>query len=128
LTSNNLSDSEDDPLTPTTASSDYQNNVPLIDALNSVRSRGVFLSNKIIRTAVFTGKQPQAFWRGTRQRPIRLRGTLSQATQQWCHRGAVSKPLAVCKILLNKKIFLDRTGPTSDQSEHYFGNHYRSFR
>jgi hypothetical protein len=69
-----------------------KNMFPLIDALNEVRSRGVFLSNKIIRTAVFTGKQPQAFWSGTRQGP--------------------------------KKIFLDRTGPSSDQSEPYFGNHY----
>jgi hypothetical protein len=33
--------------------SDYQNNVLLIEPLNEVRSRGVFLSNKIIRTAVF---------------------------------------------------------------------------
>jgi hypothetical protein len=40
--------------------SDYQNNAPLIDALNEVRSRGVFLSNKIIHTAVFSGKQPQS--------------------------------------------------------------------
>jgi hypothetical protein len=70
----------------------YQNKVPLIEELNEVRSRGVFLSNKIIRTAVFTGKQPQASWRGTRQHPIRLKGKLSRATQQWCHRGADSKP------------------------------------
>jgi hypothetical protein len=69
-----------------------KNNVPLIDALNLVRLRGVFLSNKIIRAAIFTGKQPQAFWRGTRQRLIRLKGKLSRAMQQWCHRGAVSKP------------------------------------
>jgi hypothetical protein len=72
--------------------SDYQNNIPLIEPVNEVRSRGVFLSNKIVRTAVFTGKQAQAFWRGTRQRPIRLRGKLSQATQYWCHRSADSKP------------------------------------
>jgi hypothetical protein len=72
--------------------SDYPNNVPLIEPLNKVRSRGVFLSNKIIRTAVFTGKQLQASLRGTRQRPIRLSGKLSLATQQWCHRGADSKP------------------------------------
>jgi hypothetical protein len=72
--------------------SDYQDNVPLIEPLNEVRSRGVFLLNTIICTAVFTGKQPQAFWRGTRQGPNRLEGKLSRATQQWCHRGAVSKP------------------------------------
>jgi hypothetical protein len=72
--------------------SDYQNNVPLIEPLNQVWSRGVFLSNKIICTAVFTGKQPQVSSRGTRQGPIRLSGKLSRATQQWCHRGAVSKP------------------------------------
>jgi hypothetical protein len=72
--------------------SDYQKYVSLIKPLNEVRSRGVFLSNKIICTALFTGKQPQAFLRGTRQRPIRLRGKLSGATQQWCHRGADSKP------------------------------------
>jgi hypothetical protein len=68
--------------------SDYQNNIPLIEPLNEVRSRGVFLPNKINRTAVFTGKQPQASSRGTRQRLIRLKGKLSRATQQWCHRGA----------------------------------------
>jgi hypothetical protein len=72
--------------------SDYQKYVRLIEPLNEVRSRGVFLSHKIIRTAVFTGKQPQAFWRGTRQGPIRLRGKLSRATQPWCHRGADLKP------------------------------------
>jgi hypothetical protein len=72
--------------------SDYQYNIPLIEPLNEVRSRGVFLPNKIIRTAVFTGKQPQASSRGTQQCPIWLRGRLSRATQQWCHRGADSKP------------------------------------
>jgi hypothetical protein len=81
------------PLTvDSTIYSDYQSNVPLIEPLNEVRSRGVFLSNKIIRTAIFTGKQPQASSRGTRQGSIRLRGKLSRATQQWCHRGADSKP------------------------------------
>jgi hypothetical protein len=85
--------------------SDYQDNVPLIEPLNEVRSRGVFLSNKIIRTSVFTDKRPQAFWRGTRQRPIRLSGKLSRATQQWCHRGADSKlPVGMQDLVWQKNI------------------------
>jgi hypothetical protein len=88
---------------PPTDYSDYQNNVPLIELLNSVRSRGVFLSNKIIRTAVFTGKQPQASSRGTRQDPIRLKGKLLRATQQWCHRGADSKPPGGMQDLVRQK-------------------------
>jgi hypothetical protein len=33
---------------------------------------------------------------------------------------------AVFKILFGKKIFLDRTAPTSDQSEHIVDNHYET--
>jgi hypothetical protein len=43
--------------------------------------------------------------------------------------GAIEVPIrshrAVCRILFDKKIFLDRTGPPSDQSEHIFDNHYK---
>jgi len=68
--------------------SDYQNDVPLIESLNEVRSRGVFFTHKIIRTAVLAGIQPQAFWRGTRQGAIRRSGQLLRATEHWCYRGA----------------------------------------
>jgi hypothetical protein len=40
-------------------------------------------------------------------------------------RGTLRSHQAVFKILFDKKIFLDRTGPTNDPSEHYFGNYYR---
>lgn len=84
--------------------SDAQNDVPLIESSNEVQSKDVFLSNKIICTAIFTGKQPQAIRRGTRKRPIRrLRGKLSRAPQSWCYRGADSKQLGDIQYLVWQK-------------------------
>ena len=65
-----------------------------------------------------------------------LRAAHGNAPSGWtasCHgqlsTGAIEVPIrshrAVCRIWFNKKIFLDRTGPTSDQSEYIFYNHYR---
>jgi hypothetical protein len=65
-----------------------------------------------------------------------LRAAHGNAPSGWeasCHgqlsSGAIEVPFrshrAVFRIFFNKKIFLDRTGPTSDQSEHIFDNHYK---